>query len=103
MEPRTLGAFIRAWRKDEARLTQEELADKIKVSQAAITDWERGAARPGAGPMIALADAMGIHPRLLQNLPSEKAKTSPVDPVAKTDPPPSGDVPPADDLESRVG
>lgn len=82
MEPTTLGVFIRTWRKKKA-LTQEKLAEAIKVSQAAITDWERGKARPGVGPMLALADEMRIHPRKLQALPTKWIE---IDPTAKVDP-----------------
>ena len=70
MTPTTLGAFIRAWRESKG-LTQEKLAAQLKVSQSVVTDWERCKTRPVANSLVALADAMGVHPRELTALPTD--------------------------------
>jgi len=40
-------------------LTQQELADKLKVDQTAISQWERGEAMPRAEKLPEIAKALG--------------------------------------------
>ena len=49
---------IRKLRKS-AGLTQVQLAEKVGVTQATVSDWERGDYFPGAQKLPALADALG--------------------------------------------
>ena len=49
---------IRKLRKS-AGLTQAQLAEKVGVSQATVSEWERGDYLPGAQKLPALADALG--------------------------------------------
>lgn len=44
----------------ERGLTQEQLAEALGVSFAAVSKWERGAATPELGTMLELADLFGL-------------------------------------------
>lgn len=70
----TFGTYLRAWRKGKG-LTQEALAKKLEVSQGAVTDWEREESRPAPPTLIALADLIEVHPRVLTALPTKLEET----------------------------
>jgi transcriptional regulator with XRE-family HTH domain len=57
MEHNQLALNIRVNR-TRARLTQEELADRLGLSQNVISKWERGDVMPRANQVILLARAM---------------------------------------------
>lgn len=53
-----VGDNIRRYRK-AARLTQEELADKLNVARSTIAQWERGWTKPNLGRVRDLAVVLG--------------------------------------------
>ena len=55
----TLGQKIKALR-TERGMTQEQLAEAIYVTRAAISKWETGNGLPDAGLMLPLSGALGI-------------------------------------------
>jgi transcriptional regulator with XRE-family HTH domain len=42
--------------------TQQELADKIKITNTSISNWEKGVSAPPASTIQLLADTMGVSP-----------------------------------------
>ncbi len=59
MDSYVTGAAIRQLREDK-KMTQEELADRICVSGKAISKWETGRGLPDVTLLEPLADALGI-------------------------------------------
>ena len=55
----TISKNIRKLRK-ERKMTQEQLAEALGVSFAAVSKWERGAAVPELGCIMELADLFGV-------------------------------------------
>ena len=53
------GSFLSARRK-EKKLTQKELAEKLFISDKAVSKWERGLSLPDVSLLIPLADILGI-------------------------------------------
>ena len=49
---------IKAWRK-KAKISQEELAKTLRVAQATVSQWERGATAPSSDILPAMANAFG--------------------------------------------
>ena len=54
------GKFIAECRK-EKNLTQMQLAEKLGITDKAISKWERGVAMPDASLMLELCDILGIN------------------------------------------
>ena len=54
-----IGKFISRCRKDK-NLTQGQLAEKLNISDRAISKWERGICLPDASIMISLCEILGI-------------------------------------------
>lgn len=54
-----IGEFIRG-KRGELGLTQRELAERLAVSDKAISKWETGNGLPDASLMIPLCDALGV-------------------------------------------
>ncbi len=54
-----IGRFIAACRKQQ-NLTQLQLADKLGITDKAISKWERGVAMPDTSIMLALCDILRI-------------------------------------------
>ena len=54
-----IGKFIAECRK-KANLTQAQLAEKLNITDKAISKWERGIAMPDASIMVELCDILGI-------------------------------------------
>lgn len=69
MDSKIFGKFIAGIRK-EKNLTQAELAERIGVTDKAISRWERGIGFPDINILEPLADALGIS--LLELMRSEK-------------------------------
>lgn len=63
-----LHVHLRAWRK-RARLTLEQLADKIGSKVSTISGWETGQRTVDLDDLKRLADAYGVHPSLLLYAP----------------------------------
>lgn len=75
MDRRKTGELIAAARK-EKNLTQKELAQRLHVSDRAVSKWERGAGFPDVGLLEPLADALDL--QVLDLLRGEReAETEP--------------------------
>ena len=59
MDQIKIGKFI-AERRKNAKLTQMQLAEKLNITDRAVSKWERGKAMPDASIMLALCDILGI-------------------------------------------
>ena len=59
MEAEKFGKFIAALRK-EKEITQAELAEKLHVTDKAVSRWERGLGYPDIHTLEPLADALGV-------------------------------------------
>ena len=59
MDQIKIGRFI-ATRRKEVGLTQLELAEKLNISDRAISKWETGKSLPDASIMIELCEILGI-------------------------------------------
>lgn len=59
MDKEKFGAFVAQLRKDRG-MTQKELADKLFVSNKAVSKWETGVSIPDVGLLIPLAEALGV-------------------------------------------
>ena len=59
MKEKTLGQTIAALRK-EHNMTQAELAEKMNVTDKAVSKWERDLSCPDVGSLPRLAEVLGI-------------------------------------------
>lgn len=59
MDQAKVGRFIAACRK-KADLTQAQLAEKLNITNRAVSKWETGKAMPDSSIMLALCDVLGI-------------------------------------------
>lgn len=59
MEQKTMGAFLAALRKANG-ITQQELADRLNVSNKAVSRWERDECMPDLSLIPALAEIFGV-------------------------------------------
>ena len=59
MDQIKIGKFIADCRK-KAGLTQMQLAEKMGITDRAVSKWERGVAMPDSSIMLALCDVLGI-------------------------------------------
>lgn len=59
MDQIKIGRFIAECRK-KANLTQMQLAEKLSITDKAISKWERGNAMPDSSIMLGLCDILGI-------------------------------------------
>ena len=59
MEKKTLGSFLSALRRAQG-LTQQEVADRLMVSNRAVSRWERDEAMPDITLLPAIADLFGV-------------------------------------------
>ena len=59
MEKKTIGQFIAALRKANG-LTQQEVADRLAVSNKAVSRWERDECAPDIAVIPALAELLGV-------------------------------------------
>ena len=69
MDQTKIGRFIAVCRK-KANLTQLQLADKLGITDKAISKWERGITMPDTSIMLELCDILGI--RVNELLSGEK-------------------------------
>lgn len=73
----TMGQLIAAKRK-ELGLTQQELADRMGVTDKAVSKWERDLSCPDVSTLPHLAGELGLTPdELLGASTAQKAATSP--------------------------
>lgn len=61
-----IGKFIADCRK-EAKLTQEQLAEKLYITDRAVSKWERGISLPDVDKMLELCNILGINVNELLN------------------------------------
>ena len=59
MDPKKTGDFIAQLRKEQG-MTQKELAQKLNVSDKAISRWETGKGFPETGLLMTISDTLGI-------------------------------------------
>ena len=59
MNQETIGKFIAACRKEKG-LTQVQLAEKLNITNRAVSKWETGKSIPDAAIMLDLCDILGI-------------------------------------------
>ncbi len=59
MEQNAIGKFIAACR-NEKGLTQMQLAEKLNITNRAVSKWETGKCMPDASLMLNLCDILGI-------------------------------------------
>ena len=59
MDQIKIGRFIADCRKN-AKLTQMQLAEKLGITDKAVSKWERGVAMPDTSIMLELSDILGI-------------------------------------------
>lgn len=71
MSERTMAEIISTRRK-ELGLTQKELADKLNITDKAVSKWERGIACPDTATIPKLAQILGVSLEELMNF--EKAE-----------------------------
>lgn len=72
MDAIKFGSFVARVRKDK-NMTQAELASKIKVTDKAVSRWERGLGFPDINTLEPLAEALGVS--VLELMKSEKIET----------------------------
>lgn len=60
MDQVKIGKFIAECRKQKG-LTQLQLAEKLNITDKAVSKWERGRAVPDSSIMLGLCDALGIN------------------------------------------
>lgn len=59
MDQKTIGKFISSCRKDKG-LTQIQLAEKLNISNRAVSKWETGKSMPDVSIMLELCEILGI-------------------------------------------
>lgn len=59
IDSQKFGALVAARRK-ELQLTQKQLAEKLNVTDKAVSKWERGLSLPDIGLLTPLAEALGL-------------------------------------------
>lgn len=64
MDQKKIGRFLKELRK-EKDITQEQLAEKIKVSCRTVSRWETGTSDPSTSNLIAIAKLFHITPEEL--------------------------------------
>lgn len=69
MDNKKFGRFIQRLRQEQG-WTQKDLADKIFVTDKAVSKWERGLSFPDIELLIPIADAFGV--TVLELLKGEK-------------------------------
>ena len=71
------GAFVARLRKERA-MTQKELAQRLYVSDKAVSKWERGLSLPDVALLIPLAEALGV--TVTELLEGRRLETEPMAP-----------------------
>lgn len=77
MDAKKFGTFLAAVRKEQ-KMTQADLAQKLHVTDKAVSKWERGLGFPDINTIEPLADALGIS--ILEIMRSERIEPVPIPP-----------------------
>lgn len=59
MDPKRTGEYIRESRKNKG-LSQKELADRLNITDKAVSKWERGISFPDISMLIPLSEILNI-------------------------------------------
>ena len=81
MEKKTLGSFLSALRRAQG-LTQQEVADRLAVSNKAVSRWERDEAMPDITLLPAIADLFGV--TVDELLRGERKRAADAPPIAES-------------------
>ncbi len=81
MEKKTMGSFLSALRRAQG-MTQQEVADRLSVSNRAVSRWERDEAAPDIFLLPAIADLYGV---TVDELLRGERRRSPADPPASAE------------------
>ena len=73
MDAQKMGAFIAQCRK-EKQMTQEQLAQRLQVTDKAVSRWERGVGFPDIPTIEPLAQALGVE--VLELMHAQRLKPS---------------------------
>ncbi len=76
MERKNMGEIIASLRKEKG-YTQKELADKMNVTDKAVSKWERGVACPDVGSLTRLAEILGVSTDVLLNAERAEKQENP--------------------------
>ncbi len=91
MEKKTMGTLLAALRRAQG-LTQQEIADRLSVSNRAVSRWERDEAAPDISLLPAIADLYGI--TVDELLRGERRRTPDETTPAHPEAAPASDAPP---------
>lgn len=80
MENIKMGDFIYELRKSK-KMTQKQLAEKLKVTDKAVSKWERGLSHPNTSILSPLAEVLGITVNELLNGEKDEAISQNIDDV----------------------
>ena len=86
MEKKTLGSFLSALRRAQG-LTQQDVADRLAVSNKAVSRWERDEAMPDITLLPAIADLFGVTVDELLRGERKRAADAPPAPESTHTPP----------------
>jgi transcriptional regulator with XRE-family HTH domain len=62
--------YIAEWR-EEKKLTQEQLAQRLGASNVTVSRWETGKRQPDYNAQAAIAEALGVDPFDLRRHPAQ--------------------------------
>lgn len=87
MEKQSMGQIITKLRKEQG-MTQKELADRMHVTDKAVSKWERDLSCPDIGSLPQLAQELGVSVEVLMNSqsPAPSQTGFPVDTILKAVP-----------------
>ena len=60
MNPESVGQLISKLRKEKG-MTQQELADKLQITDKAVSKWERGLSCPDMSILPQVAEILGVN------------------------------------------
>jgi transcriptional regulator with XRE-family HTH domain len=69
--------------REDAGLSQLQLAEKMGITQQAVAHWERRGTAVRSDTLAKLASALGVAPADLLDAPTAKVRTSPAAPVGR--------------------